>query len=72
MIIYYDNITMRCCIANLYKEVKTMPKGSNGTWDSDYAFIYEFIAIIEELFKVIANFFNGLGGGSTATPDANA
>lgn len=44
----------------------------NGTWDSDYAFIYEFIAIIERLFQVIANFFNSLGGGSTATPDANA
>lgn len=41
------------------------------TWDSDYAFIYEFIAIIEKLFQVIANFFNGLGG-STAAPEENA
>ncbi len=47
-----------------------MPTGNkNGTWDSDYAFIYEFIAIIEKLFQVIANFFNSLGGGSTAAPE---
>jgi len=46
---------------------------NNGTWDSDYAFIYEFIRILEALFAMIANFFNGLtGGGSSATPDAGA
>ncbi len=45
----------------------------NGTWDSDYAFIYEFIEILERLFEMIANFFNSLtGGGSSATPDAGA
>ena len=67
---YCDNIKMRFCNANLYKEVKTMPTGNkNGTWDSDYAFIYEFIAIIEKLLQVIANFFNSLGGGSTAAPE---
>lgn len=61
---------MRFCNANLYKEVKTMPTGNkNGTWDSDYAFIYEFIAILEELFRVIANFFNSLGGNSSTTPE---
>ena len=41
----------------------------NGTWDSDYAFIYEFIEILERIFEMIANFFNSLGGGSTAAPE---
>ena len=61
----YANIKMRIYSAILHKEVKTV----NGTWDSDYAYIYEFIAIIEKLFQVIANFFNSLGGGSTAAPE---
>lgn len=47
-------------------------KTVNGTWDSDYAFIYEFIEILERLFEVIANFFNSLGGGSTTAPDNGA
>ena len=75
MLKYYffcDNIRMRFCNANLYKEVKTMPKGNNGTWDSDYAFIYEFIEILERIFEMIANFFNSLGGGSTTAPDNGA
>lgn len=66
---YCDNIKMRFCNANLYKEVKTMP---TGTWDSDYAFIYEFIEILERLFKMIANFFNSLGGSSNTTPENGA
>ena len=57
---------MRYFIVNLYKEVKTM----GGTWDSDYAFIYEFLDILERLFEVIANFFNGLAGGGSTTPEA--
>lgn len=67
MIIYYDNITMRCCIANLYKEVKIM----GGTWDSDYAFIYEFIEILERLFQMFANLLSGFSTGS-GDADANA
>lgn len=41
----------------------------NGTWDSDYAFIYEFIEILERLFEMIANFFNGLTGGNSGNTE---
>ncbi len=60
---------MRIYNANLYKEVKTMPTGSNGTWDSDYAFIYEFIAILERIFQMFANLLSGFGGSSNTTPE---
>ncbi len=54
---------MRICSAKLHKEVKTM----GGTWDSDYAFIYEFIEILERLFQMFANLLNGFGGNSGNT-----
>ncbi len=41
----------------------------NGTWDSDYAFIYEFIEILERLFEMIANFFNSLTGGNSGNTE---
>ena len=64
MVFSYVNIIMRFCIAILYKEVKTMFSGI-GTWDSDYAFIYEFIEILERLFQMFANLLGGIGSGST-------
>ncbi|MBO5397081.1 MAG: hypothetical protein J6A97_09385 [Clostridia bacterium] len=44
----------------------------NGTWDSDYAFIYEFIAILERLFQMFANLLSGFGGNSGNTEGDNA
>ena len=42
-----------------------------GTLDSDYAFIYQFIDILERLFKMIANLFASFGGGADADADAD-
>lgn len=42
-----------------------------GTWDSDYAFIYEFIEILERLFQMFANLLSGFSTGS-GDADANA
>lgn len=42
----------------------------NATWDSDYAFIYEFINILERLFKMFTNLFSGFSTGSDSTGNA--
>ena len=66
MFLAYVNIILRFCIAILYKEVKIM---GIGTWDSDYAFIYEFIEILERLFQMFANLLGGIGTGSGSTEE---
>lgn len=38
-----------------------------GTWDSDYAFIYEFVNILERIFQMFANILSSLGGSSNST-----
>ncbi len=43
-----------------------------GTWDSDYAFIYEFIEILERIFQMFANLLNGFGGNSDNAEVDNA
>lgn len=42
---------------------------NTGTWDSDYAFIYEFINILERIFQMFANLLSGFSTGSDSTEE---
>ncbi len=79
------NINMHFYNVKLYSEVNIMnlgdftiiggvtggTTGNTSTWEGDYGFIWEFIKMFERLLMAILNFINGIGAGTTTTPDAD-